>query len=261
MTLSKGYRGKSLIDPPGDFIPEGVTSDEARWLRKMLELDFEGRDVVLKQISSAHVKRDADADSVELFFEDVDDAGDINTSCSSIVALDANRGKSPYVPSNLIVFKSRIDFLYVYMPDRSELILSEIPLDDVEYEIAPYEMRARREIYELFDESGATRLNEFGSFLLARVEGNKKMAQSMLMDIAKSLGGEVGAGLGPFSLSLRVDLGSDGTDSYVAIAQCSLVGNYFLSYIEKNGRESQYPPSGGFPLRSGPIPMGNGWGD
>ena len=50
--------GDSILRPPSDFFPQGLTSDERRWLMAALALDFEGRDIVLEQIACSRARRE-----------------------------------------------------------------------------------------------------------------------------------------------------------------------------------------------------------
>ena len=71
MSEHTNIKGRSLIQPPSGFIPSGMVPEEARWLIRMLELYFKGREIILKQISCSRLRRVADQESIELFFEDV----------------------------------------------------------------------------------------------------------------------------------------------------------------------------------------------
>lgn len=237
--------GSSILHPPTDFIPEGLTPEEEKWLTAALALDFEGRGIVLEQLSRSRVRKDRNAESVLITFEGESNTPKAEFPFSPILSLTAYRQAGSCVPCDLNSFRGRIDSMYIYMPDGSDLALSDIPLDDVEYEMPAYAMQATHEMENLFQQCKPKHLRDFATSLAERAQDRKNAILRAMDEIGASVDGFVGDGLGPLCASIRIDLGVTEQGSYEAVAQISFVGDYFVSYPVLNGVESPYPSYGG----------------
>lgn len=226
---------ESLIQPPQDFIPPCVTPQEAKWLEKVLELDFKGRDIVLRQISASKISREVDSESLEIFFNYEGDDLMLDRSGAYIASISSYREVGAHANADLYSFEGKVDSLYIYMPDKSDLNLFPTSFDDVGHEVAQYLRDACDEVTGDFVASGAADAAELGEYLEERAERNKSAVARFLQGISEKLGGHIEQGIGPLSSAVHVPLGSMGGSDYEAIALCSRVGKYFLAYAHKNG--------------------------
>lgn len=209
MSEHTNIKGRSLIQPPSGFIPSGMVPEEARWLIRMLELYFKGREIILKQISCSRLRRVADQESIELFFEDVGDEFMLDCSGSFVVSMNVFRKTGARVNADLYSREGRIDSLYIYMPDKSELDLST-PLDDVGYEVMQYARDAKADVLDAFRSSGARGAEGLKACLRDVADGAKAEVKVRLHGIACMLDGALEPGLGPLSRAIRVPLGGNG---------------------------------------------------
>lgn len=221
--------GDSILRPPSDFFPQGLAADEGRWLAVALALDFEGRDIVLEQIACSQVRREVDSESVLVSFEGIRGVPEFEFPFFPILSLKAFRQDAPYVSFDLNSFCGKVDSMFVYTPDGSDLSLGDIPLDDVEYWIPSYALQATSEMEDFYLECRPRRLRDFAADLTMRAQSRRNETLRIMREIADSVDGFVADGLGPLSASIGIDLGTTERGSYEAIVQVSLVGDYFVS--------------------------------
>lgn len=238
-------RGRSILRPIGDVLPDELTPHEAAWISKALELDFPGRNAIVEQLSHAKVARKTDDASDDIRFDAIDGTSRIESSDFFVLGLKVLRRRGPYASSELLAKNGKLDSFYIYMPDNSHLDLACIPLDDAEHDIPHFRKEAKARVEAVFRNSKADSLESFESLLLAQAESVSDAVSESLKDVARALGGTVCDGLGPLCTSIRVPLGKDGSDEYEAVAQCSLVGSFFIAYPMRNGFESPFPGYGG----------------
>lgn len=253
--------GDSMLHPPSDFFPQGLTPDEERWLMTALALDFEGRDIVLEQIACSRARREVDSDSVLVSFEGIRGVPKFEFPFFPILSLVAYRQDAPYVSCDLNSFRGQVDSMFVYTPDGSDLSLGDILLDDVEYWIPSYASQATSEMEDFYLECGSKRLRDFAAVLSVRAKDRRDETLRIMYEIAESVDGFVAEGLGPLSASIGIDLGTTERGSYEAIVQVSLVGDYFVSYPVLNGTDSPFPGYGGKLMHFWDYPNGHRFGE
>lgn len=221
--------------------PAAMTQIEKQWLATALKLDFPGREVILNQITTATIQRTISFDSVEIFFNDVTQDTLIHPTRGDILFIDAFRRKGIYVEAELISFDGKVDSFYIYTPDASQLVLSDIPLDDVQYAIYAYE----KEAVSLAEEEafGRERLGDGEERTCLSLHDKERLFKpelhKLLTDLSDKIPGinpSIGThDIGYRSLSFVIDLGVMGSNSFQGVFQCSLIGDFYFMYVIKDG--------------------------
>ncbi len=239
--------------------PEAMTQVEKLWLATALKLDFRCKDIILEQLSKASIERAAYFDSTEVFFNDIPDGARISPSQGAVLFINVYRPDAVYIEAELIAFDGKVDSFYIYAPDGSELVLSDIPLDDVSYSVYAYMQDADALIRRLYSGADlALRAHGKSDALLSREEQMRPKVEKAFEEIIARIAPErcsFGAyDIGPLSMSLCFSLGSDGEDTYEVLVRCSLVGCFSSLYVIKNGVDHAFEraePEGRFKMVRG----------
>ena len=108
---------------------------EKTWLNKVLDVDFKGRDILVEQISRAHVLRERNYSFVSLRFRVLDNSEEYPYCVRVPVEMRAfQKGHAPVV-FLLHVVDGLINELEIITADSSEIADNCIELNAVEYEI------------------------------------------------------------------------------------------------------------------------------
>lgn len=209
----------------------------AKALNTALRLDFPDRDTVLEQLTSCTITTVRDAESLEILFDDVDSKAFLTSSDRNIASFRAFRENGAYVAADFLSWKGRIDSLYVFMPDGSELDLKKLDLDDVEYDIGNYRTGAEQCVGALF---GADDIDEWGDRSIRQhaAQRERRFEELLGSDLKLLFGNELRKSSyldREFCKVLMIDLGCSGSDHYQGIAYISMLGDFFVAHATVNG--------------------------
>lgn len=252
-------------NPIRRLLPSSLSRTEKDWIALALRYDFPERRDVIEQLSMCDIAREETPYGLELIFDGINEA--CNLSNRTVVELGAMRESGIWVCAQLLSRKGKLDSFYIYTPDGSDLCLDLKEFDDAWFNVTDYLAEANRRIEDLYSLKGSDESREEIRFEgLTRIANSnrKRFREGILTDIVSRLGDcnlrEYDSG--PYSISLRMDLGMLSAHAFYGIARISLLGEFYCVYAvseaDPNVSCTNYP-SGERLLELGDMLSGSGF--
>ena len=112
-----------------------LNNTEKEWLEKLLNVDIKDRDILMRQISDAHISHEKEYSFISLKFERIDSLEKYPYSVRVPVEMRAYQDRGAPVVFLIHIIDGIINELEVFTADSSEIKEEAISLEAVEYEI------------------------------------------------------------------------------------------------------------------------------
>ena len=108
---------------------------EKKWLDKLLDTDFKGKDILVKQISKSQVTYEKEYAFISLKFEEVNSIEEYPYPVRVPVEMRAYQEEGAPIVFLLHIIDGLVNELEIISADSSQIIEDAISLKNVEYEV------------------------------------------------------------------------------------------------------------------------------
>ena len=112
-----------------------LNTTEKKWIDKLLDIDFEGKDILAEQILKSQVTHKKEYAFISLKFEEINNVRKYPYPIRVPVEMRAYQDESAPIVFLLHIIDGLVNELEIISADLSEIIESAISLKRVEYEV------------------------------------------------------------------------------------------------------------------------------